>query len=161
MKQCSKCKEFKDESEFHKRKGRPNGSSGCKICKNKSSQKWGTNHKRIRDRREYSRMYCEANPNYHKNYHETHKDELKNKLLQRLYGITLEKYNKLFETQSGCCAICGRHQSELKISLHIDHDHKTGMIRGLLCNRCNPLIGFADNNINILESAIEYLTKIS
>lgn len=57
------------------------------------------------------------------------------------YGITLKQYQELFEKQKGCCAICGRHQRNFKSKLHVDHDHKTGIIRGLLCTGCNIILG--------------------
>lgn len=64
-----------------------------------------------------------------------------NKCLIRRFGITEEQYNKLLAKQKECCAICGRHQSNFKNRLHIDHDHKTGIIRGLLCAGCNTGLG--------------------
>ncbi|HEX4851715.1 MAG TPA: endonuclease VII domain-containing protein, partial [Puia sp.] len=57
--------------------------------------------------------------------------------LRTLYGVTPEKYNELFEFQRGRCAICGKHQSELKRKLFVDHNHETGKVRGLLCFKCN------------------------
>ncbi|MHA2351443.1 MAG: endonuclease VII domain-containing protein [Candidatus Thorarchaeota archaeon] len=54
------------------------------------------------------------------------------------YGISAEEYDAMYELQGGCCAICGRHQSKMRRSLHIDHNHATGHVRGLLCGNCNP-----------------------
>ncbi|MBU2051427.1 MAG: endonuclease VII domain-containing protein [Gammaproteobacteria bacterium] len=59
-------------------------------------------------------------------------------------GITLEEYNQMFAKQNGCCAICGKHQSELKNRLAIDHNHETGEIRGLLCTSCNITLGWLE-----------------
>jgi hypothetical protein len=59
--------------------------------------------------------------------------------------MTLEEYNKRFLDQKGCCTICGKHQSELDRALAVDHNHKTGEIRSLLCNRCNLLVGRLEN----------------
>ena len=75
----------------------------------------------------------------------------------REFGITLNEYNEMFEKQKGCCAICGRHQSEFKRSFDVDHDHKTGKVRGLLCFKCNVVLGFVNDNSNILENMIGYL----
>ncbi len=74
---------------------------------------------------------------------------------KRIYGLTLEDYNKLVEKQEGKCAICGR----LDDNLHVDHDHKTGQVRGLLCKLCNPLLGLAGDNIDILLNAVRYLKE--
>ena len=76
------------------------------------------------------------------------------------YGIDIDKYNEMFESQEGRCAICGIHQSELKVSLCVDHNHSTGEIRGLLCKRCNSAIGLFDENSDSLGRAIEYLKQI-
>lgn len=70
----------------------------------------------------------------------------RNAALKHNYGITTVEYDLIFKTQSGCCAICGRHQTELKTRLCVDHSHKTGRIRGLLCRRCNLVLGVYENN---------------
>ena len=78
-------------------------------------------------------------------------------MLKTTFGITLEGYNKLFELQSGCCAICGIHQSELNTNLAVDHDHKTGRVRALLCSRCNTGLGQFKEDVEIIKKALEYL----
>ncbi len=80
--------------------------------------------------------------------------------LKRQFGIDLNGYNKLFSIQNGMCKICGVHQSKLNIALHVDHDHITGRIRGLLCKKCNSMIGFACENVEILRKAIGYMESI-
>lgn len=76
----------------------------------------------------------------------------------RFYGLTLDDYNFMLNRQNGVCAICGRPPKEGK-PLHIDHDHKTGMIRGLLCFRCNfGLSYFGEDEIK-LKKAFEYLSS--
>lgn len=57
------------------------------------------------------------------------------------YGMTVEDYERLFEKQNGCCAICRIHRDKLNRALDVDHDHKTGEIRGLLCKKCNVALG--------------------
>jgi hypothetical protein len=76
---------------------------------------------------------------------------------ERKYGVTHDQYLVLLEAQGGVCAICGN--SEQKRQLAIDHDHETGEIRGLLCDRCNPMLGYAQDDIAVLEAAIAYLKK--
>ena len=58
--------------------------------------------------------------------------------------ITLSEYNRMFIAQKGCCALCDRHQSAVTNRLAIDHDHKTGVVRGLLCTSCNLLLGWLE-----------------
>jgi len=77
--------------------------------------------------------------------------------LKRYYNITLETFNKMFESQQGCCAICGTHQLELKRRLCVDHCHDTGKIRGLLCDACNKGIGHLNDDTVRLQKAIQYL----
>jgi len=80
------------------------------------------------------------------------------------YGITLEDFDKVFEQQGGVCAICGKpetflHQTGVVCRLAVDHNHKTGKIRGLLCRVCNQGLGsFKDNSEN-LSNAIKYLGR--
>jgi hypothetical protein len=79
--------------------------------------------------------------------------------LRRNYGISVEVYNHLFAQQNGNCALCGKHQSDFKRRLHVDHNHATKEIRSLLCTRCNPLIGYAEESVERLQAAIDYLNK--
>jgi len=67
--------------------------------------------------------------------------------------LTEVEYFEMLETQDGNCAICKAEQA----SLYVDHDHKTGKVRGLLCEQCNFLLGNAKDNVNILASAVKYL----
>lgn len=79
----------------------------------------------------------------------------------RKFNITLDDYNKMFMEQEGCCAICSKHQSEFDKALAIDHDHKTGEVRGLLCMHCNTALGkFYDKEDNLIR-AVEYLRAAS
>src|SRR5882672_8650608 len=56
------------------------------------------------------------------------------------YGMTEEQYAELLRKQRGCCAVCGRHESVFRKKLSIDHDHRSGFIRGLLCINCNRFV---------------------
>lgn len=79
--------------------------------------------------------------------------------LKRCFGIDLIQYNKMLAEQNGCCAICGRHKSELKRNFSVDHNHDTNEIRGLLCQSCNHGLGCfrSDDGLELLCSAISYL----
>jgi hypothetical protein len=78
--------------------------------------------------------------------------------LKRLYGITLEEYAEIFSKQNGVCAIC-LEECKTRKSLSVDHNHLTGKVRGLLCNRCNRAIGMFNDDVDILERAKKYITK--
>jgi len=74
--------------------------------------------------------------------------------LLRDYGITAEDYDAMFSSQGGTCAICKRSQTK---RLHVDHDHSTGAVRGLLCRACNTAIGMFEDDTERLRNAITYL----
>jgi hypothetical protein len=75
------------------------------------------------------------------------------------YGITDEEYWAIYEFQGGRCYICQRANGTKK-RLSVDHDHKTGIVRGLLCTMCNKYtLGWARDCIEFFKRAIEYLTN--
>lgn len=79
------------------------------------------------------------------------------KAIEAKYGISGEEYDALYEAQGGRCAICRTSTGKAKM-LAVDHDHKTGIVRGLLCGSCNHrLLGAAHDGTEILVRAIEYL----
>lgn len=90
-------------------------------------------------------------------------DTAKSYQLRYKYGITIEEYKAISRLQNHRCKICGkkekkRHSQTGKLrDLCVDHDHKTGKIRGLLCDVCNRLLALARDNKIILSSAIDYL----
>jgi hypothetical protein len=89
---------------------------------------------------------------------------VRNSKLKNKFGITPDQYQKLLSKQNNLCAICKRTREEVsknKKSFAVDHDHKTGNIRGLLCTRCNPGLGFFEDNVQTLLNAIEYPSKES
>jgi hypothetical protein len=81
--------------------------------------------------------------------------------LKRQYGLTPEDYDKLLEFQNHRCKICNGTETNRSRrgfrALSVDHDHKTGKIRGLLCDNCNHMLGQAGDNPTILLRAIQYL----
>jgi len=80
-------------------------------------------------------------------------------LLKKKYGITTEKYDKMLSEQDYKCYICHKHEDKLDRSLAVDHCHKTGKVRGLLCGNCNRFLGQIDDNVNIAERLLNYLNK--
>lgn len=106
------------------------------------------------------KKYREAHPEVIRAYREAHREEIKdrqrNDALKRFYGITQDEYDAILEKQGGC-AICGRKQTEIKKLFSVDHDHKTGKVRGILCHHCNLILGHAQDRRDVLQSAIIYL----
>ena len=76
--------------------------------------------------------------------------------LLSLYGISHEEYDEMLERQGGVCAICKNKPGEGKL-LCVDHCHVTGMVRGLLCHKCNSVLAFGNDDPDIMRAAIAYL----
>lgn len=74
--------------------------------------------------------------------------------IERRYGITKEQYNKMVNEQKSICPIC---KKPLNNDIHVDHDHLSKIVRGLLHGNCNRLLGFANDNIDTFNNAINYL----
>ena len=91
--------------------------------------------------------------------HQAHPERRKAYNIKR-YGLTLEAFDVLWDVQSGCCAICQRPLSRDR-KTHVDHDHTTGRVRGLLCHGCNIGLGSFCDSPNTLVAATEYLRKRS
>ncbi|WP_371872188.1 endonuclease VII domain-containing protein [Phytohabitans houttuyneae] len=108
----------------------------CKPCRNAATRAW-----------------AEANPSqWERNQRRSY--------LRRKYGMTEADYDALLEAQGGLCAICGGPPGDSRgFRPHIDHCHKTGRVRGILCNLCNQGLGGLRDDPEILRSAIAYLLR--
>lgn len=142
MKQCSVCKETKDLSEFYNYKSTKDGKSyRCKSCDNKARLKWATN-----------------------NPEKSHLSQRERNLRHR-FGVDLQWYEEQLKKQNYCCAICGTKENKvvrgarIDLSFAVDHCHKTGKIRGLLCNQCNRALGMFNDSVELIHKAINYLKK--
>lgn len=93
----------------------------------------------------------EHNPRYNKTPLANRKSRLKAK-----YNITLEDFLVLCQEQNGCCAIC---KHPLGDSACVDHEHSTGLVRGILCRGCNVGLGFLKDDINVILEAANYLAR--
>ena len=108
-------------------------------------------HKTKEGKRAYQKAYRQLSPHVQKG-----------RALRECFGISLEQYQEMHEKQDGKCKICGQPETQVRggkvKSLAVDHDHKTGRIRGLLCCDCNQGIGKLKEDFEILQNAIRYLT---
>lgn len=109
------------------------------------------------NKKAYQRKWKEKHPTYNKKY-QTYKYN-RQRILKRKYGLTVETYEAILKEQKECCKICGRHKSEFKRNLAVDHCHKTNRVRGLLCHHCNAAIGHLFENTEIMERAISYIKE--
>ena len=129
---CKSCKQSKLMTEFHLDKKALGGhKSHCKVCTNAKTRK-------------------NVNP------YRSETPAMKLVMRCRKYGITVERYWQAYHIQLGHCGICGEIGG--KDGLGIDHDHASQQFRGLLCVKCNLLLGYANDNIEVLFNAIKYLT---
>ena len=112
------------------------------------SKQYNATHKE--EKSEYNKGYCKANVEKLQKHRKIYK-------LKSKYDITVEQYNFLLNKQNGCCNICKRYHTEFKQSLAVDHDHDTGIVRGLLCRQCNQALGTYNDSIDVLLNAIEHL----
>ena len=135
IKVCVKCKrELPATAEyFHRESMTKDGlRCRCKVC-----------------RREEIRKYHQS---------EEGKSVARKRNLINAHGSdAVRLFNSFFERQGGCCAGCGKHQSQLKGRLQLDHDHQTGEYRGLLCFRCNSRAGSSEKDILSLKKLVKYL----
>ena len=139
MKCCTKCKEFKPFTCF-----------GNKSWVNKDGSKTSTKKSHCRDCVNKSNLSRFHN---NKNTKEAHKRaSYKHRL--KSYGLTPTMYEELWEIQKGRCSICKTLPVGL---LSVDHCHKSGKVRGLLCHNCNTALGHTKEDKIILQKMIEYL----
>ena len=87
-------------------------------------------------------------------------DAERGRLYRRKYGISVKGYEQMVQNQNGRCAICGTIKpNEKRRFLCIDHDHKTGRVRALLCTHCNRGLGCFRDSAETIQRAKDYLTK--
>lgn len=141
---CSTCKKSKNISDFSKDKNRADGlSNRCKACKKHYRDK------NIDEINRKNRLYKKKNRAF-----------IKDKYFKQLYGISFEDVLTLFKKQKEKCSICGKKlNSKRDRGFVLDHSHKTGKPRGILCNYCNLFLGLALESPLILTSAIKYLNS--
>jgi hypothetical protein len=86
------------------------------------------------------------------------KEAAHNAMVQKVYGLGPGDYERLYALQGGTCAICKRATGKTR-RLSVDHDHKTGKVRGLLCRPCNSMLGHARDEREMFKRAYMYLTN--
>ena len=130
-KTCSKCGEAKTREEFPSHsKNRDGLGCWCKLCHYNHTKKW-----RKTGRGQLS--------------------ERKRKL--KKYGLTIESFDALWTSQGGVCPICNGVLARVGNKYGVDHDHKTGKVRGILCDKCNVGLGSFKDNPEFLHKAAAYL----
>ncbi len=148
MRICRRCKQEKDLTSYYfYAPGKLRNI--CKKCERNTHNKYMKTKHGIAVNRASGIKWRSEN----KEYHATQGREwwLKNR-----YGISQNSYDSILKDQDGVCKICGLVNTKGK-RLAVDHDHKTGLVRGLLCGKCNTGLGSYNDNVELLEKAIWYL----
>ena len=141
-KRCRGCHTLKPEVDFSRKTSSPDGrQSQCRACR----KAYATRNRKVLA--EKAKIYY-ARPEV--------KERYRSWQMQREYGISSEERDNLAKSQDWKCAICKWPEGDGR--LHVDHDHFTGKVRGLLCGKCNRGIGMFSDNPLILAEAISYLT---
>ena len=144
MKKCSRCASEKPLSEFYQQKktsGVRVPMSHCKVC----------------HRYDMKARTDALSPSGK----EAYLLQMRARQLKRIFGLTVEQYDAMKLAQGACCKICRRPETSVyksgKVrSLAVDHDHKTGEIRGLLCWKCNTRMGYFEKN-ELMLALVTYL----
>ena len=134
---CYRCKTYLNKDMFYNSEWEKRGYKACKKCAREMKKVCYDRQKR--------------NPDF--------QEKIRNRHLKRIYGITVDQYTEMLYNQNGRCKICGRikNTDKRKAFMHVDHCHKTGKVRGVLCGQCNSMLGNANDDVSILYKAIEYI----
>jgi Recombination endonuclease VII len=148
---CSTCKTWKLRAEFYERDMHRN-MVRCKECTNTKT-----------------RAYAKANPMltkqrkaaWHNAIQPSGLTKNKEMHLRKGYGLSGDDFSVLLKAQGYKCGCCGGPfaANSHKRPMHVDHDHRTGKVRGILCGGCNLILGHAKDSVEVLQRAIFYLQK--
>lgn len=94
----------------------------------------------------------------HRAFRKKQKANNHERMVAKTYGLEAGEYEQMYKEQGGVCAICQRATGKTK-RLAVDHDHDTGLVRGLLCGPCNKLVGYFRNSPEAFDRAASYLRR--
>ena len=162
MKACKKCGVAKPLEEFYRAAGTRDGHRGdCKACSSEDKRRRYLADPEAAIAR--VKRWQQANPDRVNATQRARRAKPEAKLreraghLMRKYGMTIEQYDAMLDAQGGGCFICSRPPRE-DISLHVDHDHFTGKIRGILCFCCNNALADFQDDPSLLRKAASYVS---
>ena len=162
---CSKCNKRLSLDAFYQHPSIvPDGvRKHCKKCRNAYRRAaHADNPQKLRD---YKRMEDKTKVNARaRRYRKENPDKFKGYHLKKEFGLTLEDFKRILSKQGGVCALClqpekSMHKSGTLKELSVDHDHTTGVVRGLLCWVCNTGIGKMQDDPALLRAAADYVEK--
>ena len=172
--ECTDCKLTFPITEFRltnyaKLKGGTNRYRRCRLCENKKNREHYRKTHNVRIEAIHKYKQSEKGKSTRAAWIANNKPSMKRARrkhhLKKTFGLTLAQFEALKEQQGNVCAICLEPPKPIRVGggvaedLYVDHGHLTGMVRGLLCHKCNTLIGHAGEKIEVLRAAIAYLNR--
>ncbi len=142
---CKKCNTEKPITSFYKGEGKLGKRNYCCECSSKYNKKW---------RKENPEKYKKIIKNCTYNYYKSGKGW--DVYYKRMYGISKKEYDLMLYLQNNKCKICGKPNKNNR-NLSVDHNHKTRKVRGLLCSKCNSILGLCNESMEILLNVISYI----
>jgi hypothetical protein len=156
VKRCKWCAEEKPIEAFYRDAACADGHRPeCKACTSARRKRW---YAKNRDREiervtAWQRENADQYTARQREYRAAGRRDYRAEHLRQTFGLTRSDYDAMLDRQNGGCAICGEPPADNR-SLHIDHDHESGTVRGLLCFRCNAGVGqFADDPERLVRAA--------
>jgi hypothetical protein len=161
MKTCNKCGVAQPMENFYSSPGMRDGRRGdCKNCNLKAKHdRYSADPAAAKARvKRWQQANADRVNASQRRRRSTPEAKLRERAghLMRKYGMTIEQYDAMLEAQGGGCFICGRPPRE-DISLHVDHDHLTGKVRGILCFCCNNALADFQDDPSLLRKAASYV----
>ena len=163
MRKCSKCGVRKSLEDYYNYK---NGKDGrqhyCKECQKAITAEKNGGYKLKKMKQTDTHKQCRKceemvlRENMRETYCVPCVSEMGRQRNIKKYGLTIEDYDALFDKQKGLCGCCGKPD---KTKLCVDHDHVSGVVRGLLCRLCNRAIGQLGDNVEGVTNALRYLNN--
>lgn len=167
MKLCPRCKNVLSKRQFFSENTSKDGVSfACRRCESKRKKEARLNNPELVEKHRANGRRWYKNNKEHKNaqnkaWKENNPNKFREGNLKSRFGITIQDFNNQLVVQKNRCAVCGIHADELTYYLSVDHCHKTGALRGLLCKKCNLGLGHFNDDIKILKAAVFYLEQCS
>jgi hypothetical protein len=159
MKRCKVCGELKPFEAFYRAKGMRDGHRNeCKPCFQLQAKGRYDSAEAVARVKEWREKNADRFRAYQAEYRARpeRKRAMRDLYYQRTFGISADDFDAMLEAQGGGCAICGE-RPDREASLHVDHCHDTGRIRGILCLNCNQGLGKFDHDPELLQRAADYL----
>ena len=156
---CSKCGKLLPASDFYKRSTGNTLHSSCKVCERGMAKDW---YRRNRERATQSyKDWRLQNLDAIKSYRASNKGKHYRQAVVRKYGVPDGWFDEQLRIQGNQCAACGVELSwsDGKTTPNVDHCHESGKVRGILCRRCNSVIGLCKDSRELLLNLVGYLRK--